>query len=466
MPDQAEQSGVIVIGAGASGLSAAIALADAGLSVAVLEARDRIGGRMFTLLDPKLRAPIELGAEFIHGRPPEILDLLKSRHIHPREVDGDNWCVEEGRISTCDFFAEVDKILQKMKRVDGEEDQSFADFLKQYSSRLKDTPRLRRAKQWATGYVSGFNAADPALVSVNWLVQEMRAEERIEGNRAFRTEHGYSDLLEIFQQQLQDRGISVQKSTAVESIQWRRGQADVVATNPNGTVRLSASRVLITVPLGVLQARSHDKGAIHFTPELPKRKRNAIRDIAMGKVIRVTLRFRERFWEHLPQSRAKASKSMGGMSFLLAHDDWFPTWWTTAPLKLPLLVGWAPFHGAVRLSGQSESFVTEQSIQTLHRLLGVSIQELEALLEHAYFHDWQSDPFSRGAYSYGKVGKDQAPQALAAPVENTLFFAGEATDISGHNGTVHGAIASGKRAAAEIVNSARIKIDWQTGRAS
>jgi monoamine oxidase len=466
VPDHAKQPEVIVIGAGASGLSAAIALADAGLSVTVLEARDRIGGRMFTLLDPKLHAPVELGAEFIHGRPPEIFDLLKSRHTHLREVDGDNWCVEEGRISPCDFFGEVDKILRKLERGDRNKDQSFADFLKHYSSRLKDTPRLRRAKQWATGYVSGFNAADPALVGVNWLLQGMRAEEQIEGNRSFRAEHGYSDLLEIFQQQLQDRGITVQKSTAVESIQWRPGQVDIVATNPNGSVRLSASRVLITVPLGVLQARSDHKGAIQFTPELPKRKQNAIRNIAMGKVIRVTLRFRERFWENLPQSRAKDSKSMDGMSFLFSHDDWFPTWWTTAPVKLPLLVGWAPFHGAARLSGQSDSFVVEQSIETLNRLLGVAIQELEKLLEHVYFHDWQSDPFSRGAYSYGKVGKDEAPQALAAPVENTVFFAGEATDVTGYNGTVHGAIASGKRAAAEIVNAARIRVDWKTGKAS
>jgi monoamine oxidase len=74
------------------------------------------------------------------------------------------------------------------------------------------------------------------------------------------------------------------------------------------------------------------------------------------------------------------------------------------------------------------------------------------LFEAAYFHDWQSDPFSRGAYSYGTVSADGAQEALASPVENTLFFAGEATDVTGHNGTVHGAIASGRRAAREILH--------------
>ena len=121
------------------------------------------------------------------------------------------------------------------------------------------------------------------------------------------------------------------------------------------------------------------------------------------------------------------------------------------PKKAPIITGWAPFRSAERLSGQSESFVVERSLQTLCNLLGPSTQELRSLLEAAYFHDWQQDPFSRGAYSYGKVGADGAQQALAAPLMNTLFFAGEATDTSGHNGTVHGAIASGHRAAAEIV---------------
>ena len=120
-----------------------------------------------------------------------------------------------------------------------------------------------------------------------------------------------------------------------------------------------------------------------------------------------------------------------------------------------MITGWAPFRCAERLSGQNESFVVEHGLQTLNRLLGVSRQELESLLQHAYFHDWQNDPFSRGAYSYAKVGGDGAQEALASPIENTLFFAGEATDISGHNGTVHGAIASGRRAASEIQRSLR-----------
>ena len=106
-----------------------------------------------------------------------------------------------------------------------------------------------------------------------------------------------------------------------------------------------------------------------------------------------------------------------------------------------------------RLSGQSEAYVIDHCLNSLGRLLHLNPAQLQEELAAAYFHDWLSDPFSRGAYSYGKVGAVEAQQALGAPLEDTLFFAGEATDVSGNNGTVHGAIASGYRAAAEILRT-------------
>jgi monoamine oxidase len=172
----------------------------------------------------------------------------------------------------------------------------------------------------------------------------------------------------------------------------------------------------------------------------------------MGKIIRITLRFRHRFWDALSPPRGD-SETLAEMSFLLSQDDWYPTWWTTLPVKLPVITGWAPFRSAERLSGKSRPFVVERALQTLSALLGVRSGELRELLDAAYFHDWQSDPFSCGAYSYGAAGGDGAQEALAGPLENTLFFAGEATDTTGHNGTVHGAVASGQRAAREIIAS-------------
>jgi monoamine oxidase len=447
---------VIVIGAGASGITAAIELARAGQAVTILEARDRVGGRIFTLRDAKCDAPVELGAEFIHGRPPETWTLLKRRKVRTTEVDGDTWCVNHGELGPCDFFSEVDEILEKMKGC--KSDQSFLEFVQDFcgkskNSSAKKNAHLEQAKQWVLGYVSGFNAADPALVGVHWLLRSIKAEEKIQGDRAFRAEHGYADLIDIFQQEMNAAGVQIQTSTVVENIHWRRGQVEISARGPKGETALAANAALVTVPLGVLQAREDENGPIRFTPQLPSEKSHAINHLMMGKVIRVTLRFRERFWKDLPRNRKPSGKTMDHMSFLLSHDDWFPTWWTHE--KQPFLTGWAPFHCADRLSGQPLSFVIEQALQALHRLLGVSIAELETLFEHAYCHDWQNDPFSRGAYSYGKFGGDGMEAALATPIENTLFFAGEATDTGGHNGTVHGAIASGKRAAREMSRAAK-----------
>lgn len=128
------------------------------------------------------------------------------------------------------------------------------------------------------------------------------------------------------------------------------------------------------------------------------------------------------------------------------------------PNKQPLITGWAPFRSAERLSHLDEAGVVREALQTLARLLRIRFQNLENEIAAAYFHNWQTDPFCRGAYSYAKVGADGAQASLAAPVDNTLFFAGEATDTSGNNGTVHGAIASGYRAAQEIL---KVKCDMR-----
>ena len=445
-----------MIGAGAAGITAATALGAAGVSVTILEARDRIGGRMFTVLDPVYQHPVELGAEFIHGRPPEIWDLLKSAKIPVQEVGGDNWCVEDGRLGPCDFFSDVDTILEKLD--DDTPDESFLDFLKKYSASVKKTARQQRAERWATNYIVGFNAADPSLVGTHWLIEGMRADRKIEGDRSFRAPHGYSDLIEIFRRQLKVDRVNVRLNTVVQGVRWKQAQVEVIASGPNGTMNIVAPQVLITVPLGVMQAPPEERGAIQFTPELPADTQSALENIMMGKIIRVTLSFRERFWERLPVSRDSSGKTMKNMSFLFSHDDWFPTWWSTTPEKIPFLIGWAPFRCAERLSGRGESFIIDQSMSTLSRLLGVSKNELECLLDHAYLHDWQSDPFARGAYSYGKAGFAEAQRVLSKPIDGALFFAGEATDVTGHNGTVHGAIASGLRASEEILRELQRRI--------
>jgi monoamine oxidase len=445
-----ENPDVIVVGAGAAGLAASIQLARSGLLVTILEARDRIGGRMFMHRDPALHSPIAMGAEFIHGLPSEIWEPLQARHAPINEVSGDVWCSQNGELSTCDFFSEVDQILKKMDT--DSPDESFLNFVARCFPESKNNPKLSEAKKRAVSYVKGFNAADPSRVGVHWLVQGMKAEEKIQGDRAFRSENGYEDLLDHFRQEIREIGVVVHRQTIVDSISWSCGGVEIDARKDDEPFKISAPRVLITLPLGVMKAAATEKGAVRIAPTLPRTKLGALQKLEMGKVIRVVLRFRERFWDKLSPPK-QSSKDLSAMSFLLSEDEWFPAWWTSMPDNLPIITGWAPFDCAERLSGRDRSFVTDRALQTLGNLLHANPQTLGGLLEAAYFHDWQNDPFSRGAYSYGAVGSGGAQEALASPLENTLFFAGEATDTGGHNGTVHGAIASGHRAAQEILGT-------------
>jgi monoamine oxidase len=440
---------IVVIGAGIAGLAAACELGRAGVSVSIVEARDRIGGRIFDAHDAGCDTNIPLGAEFIHGVPTEIWNPLRNAGVQIAEVEGTNWCVSRGQLCACDFFSQVEAILDKMD--DSQPDESFVDFLARCCDSPRNDPSEEEAKQRALGYVVGFNAADPAQVGVHWLEQGMRAEERIQGDRAFRPHGGYGTLVEIFQRQSAAYGVAIRTGAVVKSVMLGRGYAKVAIMGAEGSSLLRARRVLVTLPLGVLKAPVGQTGAVDFVPRLPPANIDAMNRLEMGKVIRIVLRFRERFWDDILPSSSNETKNLSDMGFLFSQDEWFPTWWTTMPERLPIITGWAPAHSGERLSGRDRSFVIERSLRTLGDLLAVSPQKLEELLEAAYFHDWQRDPFSRGAYSYGRVGADGAQQMLAAPVDDTLFFAGEATDISGNNGTVHGAIASGYRAAREIL---------------
>jgi monoamine oxidase len=187
---------------------------------------------------------------------------------------------------------------------------------------------------------------------------------------------------------------------------------------------------------------------------LPKQTVNAIAGIEMGKATRVVLEFRERFWESIrPQSSPQ--KSLAGMSYLFSQNEWFPTWWTAMPNDFPILTGWSAGDSAERLETDTMPVLT-RALRSIAGLLSVNVTDVERLLQNAHFHNWQTDPYSRGAYSYVQAGAAHAPEILGKPVNDTLFFAGESVDITGNNGTVNGAIASAHRAVAEIKNGANL----------
>jgi monoamine oxidase len=431
------QDDVLIIGAGVAGLAAAAELHEAGIRVRLLEARDRIGGRAWSIDAEGLEQAIELGAEFIHGRPPELFSIAQAAHLDPIELGGENFASDGKSVKRFDFFQKSESVLNEL---DGRgPDRPFMEFVHEHVK--KDPEKL----QWATRYVRGFHAADPELISVHAMVRESRAEGKIEGDRQYRPAHGYRTLVEWYQRRL--AGVAIDLNTRVRSIQWSRSGVQVLSFGArSGRLYRQAKKLLVTLPLGVLQADVSENDAVEFVPDLPQKRKAASR-LAMGRVLRISLHFRERFWA----SPNPELPNLARMRFLMADDDYFPTWWSVYPVEAPLLVGWAPDIYADKLRGKTHDQVVAQARASLEHALPQYAREIREGLVAGYFHDWQADPFSRGAYSYVKVGGLGAQEALGAPVENTLFFAGEATQAEGHHATVHGAIATGLRAAREIL---------------
>jgi monoamine oxidase len=416
---------VIVIGGGVAGLAAARDLSAAGRQVLLLEARERLGGRIFTQYANGY--PVELGAEFVHGCPPEILGLAAENGLPLAELQ---WNVLRRKdrqwTDAAETMSSMDRLFERMSAAETEPDQSFQNFLDHV-----DAPE--NVKQQALQFVEGFHAADPGRISVHSLIKSNTADQQIDGDRQFRFERGYQPFVEIIADHLNAR---VQLRTEVNGVAWKPGDVQV-QTVDGRTYR--ASRVLITVPLGVLKA-----GVIRFTPELPE-KQQALQLLEMGRVRRVSLCFQRKFWEK--------GRRFQDVSFFLTDDPQFPAWWTSNPLPFPILTAWAAGHYAQAFSQIHADQVIDRALDSLASILEMEPASVRREFKNGFTYDWQSDPFSRGAYSYALVGGSSAGCVLAAPVADTLFFAGEATDCEGHNGTVHGAIASGRRAAKEILTA-------------
>jgi len=170
-----ERADVAVVGAGVAGLAAARELRRRGLTVVVLEARDRIGGRIFTLRDPRLPLPVELGAEFVHGAAPLTYRLLAEAGITTIDLSGEHWRAHKGRLARTELWTPIARILAQIAQIDRRApDRSFDDFLAGLGNRA--TPRDRRA---ARKFVEGYHAADPAGDLLRLLLVLNRPEEYV-----------------------------------------------------------------------------------------------------------------------------------------------------------------------------------------------------------------------------------------------------------------------------------------------
>jgi monoamine oxidase len=414
----------VVIGGGAAGLAAFQMLRAAGCDALLVEARGRLGGRIHTLHPEGWPLPVELGAEFIHGAGDGL-----GIEVAPASP-GRDWANRGGDLRAAGEFAGgADAVFERMAGWEGP-DLSFAAFL----DTCRDLDPAARAG--AAAFIEGYEAADPARISVAALNREFAAEGGDNGPWPRRPLGGYDRLLTKLHADGRTR-----LSWPVTAVAWREGE--VRLTGPGGEA-IAARRAILTLPLSLLQRET-----VRFDPPLDA-KRPALDRLAMGGALRITLRLRRAFWRDL---RDSDGQRLEGLRFLFGdspESGHLPTWWThTGPEAQ--IVGWAGGRHAWALAGRPAAALSELACADLASRLGLKPAAVAGEVLSTHVHDWQTDAWSLGAYSYATAGGAGAFAELAQPLRDTLFFAGEATDATGHHATVQGAVASGRRAAGEAL---------------
>src|SRR5579885_1199150 len=335
---------VVVIGAGASGLAAARALDERGYDVVVLEARERIGGRVFTHRDRNTPVPVELGAEFIHGSAAETEKILHEARLASYDISGRRWQIAgEHARPMDDFWERIDRVMRRLdpKRAP---DRSLEEFLakKPGGRRLANDRRLVRQ------FVEGFHAADLAKISERALADGGSPRGDVRERRSGRALDGYDRVCEWLASPLGDR---IRTSAIVTRVRWAPGNVSVEITHPDGRTRpaIDARAAVVAVPVIVLQTSAGEDGAIEFDPDL-RAKRSALEQIAMGTVVRITLRLAERFWTSDWFAKQIGTEEFDTASFVHTSDEQFPIWWTSYPVTAPVMVGWHGGPGARELA--------------------------------------------------------------------------------------------------------------------
>ncbi|MFD8705467.1 flavin monoamine oxidase family protein [Kitasatospora sp. NPDC059648] len=426
-PSSSRHRKVIVVGAGISGLGAARYLADKGHEVSVLEARDRIGGRVWTSRQWS-GTPLDLGASWIHGIDGNpVTDLAKQAGAKTVVTDP---------ASSTDYATDGQEIAGPQAQSLQRWQQDTAKALSSFQSDDNQDEAVRAVVQNALGW-SSLSDSDKALISYALndyeheyagSVDQMSGlyfddDAKISGKDVLFPD-GYGAVTDHLA-----KGMSVRTGQVVKQIDWNSG--GVTVTTDKGTVQ--ADHVVVTLPLGVLQS-----GAVKFGPGLPADKQAAISKLGMGVLDKCYLRFPKAFWPdtdwltHIPD---------------LSHYGQWEQWINVGrPTGQPVLLGFNAADFARTTEDWNDNQIVDSAMTTLKTIFG---NDIPAPTEYQITR-WASDPYALGSYSFNKLGStpDMRDQ-LAAAVDGRVHFAGEATNRQSF-ATVHGAYLSGIRAAKEI----------------
>ncbi len=410
----------LVVGAGIAGVAAAATLKKNGWEVVVLEARDRVGGRVWT--DQSLGVPFDRGAAWIHG--PEgnpITPLAKQAGCKLHRTDDESLEVydENGKPIAEEVMEKYMKKYEKLLAM-VEDEAMPTESLQQAIGRLQpDALQDLKMIYQLSSYAEFDAGGDINLLSgKNW-----------ENDSSFEGEDllvwsGYQSIVELLA-----KGLDIRLKQVVQSIAY--GKEKVQLTTNQGS--FEADVAVVTVPLGVLK-----KGNIQFTPNLPAAKQQAIQQVAMGNVNKVALLFEQAFWDTNLQYIGYTGKMKGAYSYFLNAR-------TFCDANLLVTFGFGLFGKT--LDTKTDAQIQDEVMEVLRKIYGRAIPNPKKILVTR----WGTDPYSLGAYSFVNVGTENKHfETLQAAVNNKLFFAGEHT-IAKYRATVHGAYLSGLQAAKEVL---------------
>jgi monoamine oxidase len=427
----AETFDIIIVGAGAAGLMAALELATAGKNVAVIEAKAHTGGRMLCIQDAATGTVVQLGAEFVHGNLPLTKSLLQQAGALTHEIKGSIWQHKEGRLQPQEDFIEGYDILEpQLKAVTP--DLPVDDFLQQQFAE----PQWDDLRKEVKNYAEGYYAADTSKSSTLALAEELTGDDEPQ----YRIEGGYQTLTRYLEDRCRNGHVRFFTGHTVQEIVWQAGAVTVI-TNKE---KLHCRQVLVTVSLGVLQS-----GSIRFTPQLP-RHQAAANALGYGHVVKINLLFRQAFWKN---SHLIRGKKLADLQFLFSEER-VPTWWSQHPMKTHMLTGWLGGPKAQELQHADHNELLQLALESLSKIFGLEPAYLWQDLLGAWSHNWSADACFCGAYSYEVVVGDMHQKVLQQPVADTVYFAGEALHHGPELGTVEAALQSGKEAAEKIISGA------------
>ncbi|RYY31546.1 MAG: FAD-dependent oxidoreductase [Chitinophagaceae bacterium] len=417
---------VIIIGAGISGLMAAKQLTDKGMNVLMLEADNRIGGRIYTYNDPAFPVPIELGAEFVHGRLPLTLGLLKEAGIRYEDDKDEMIKIKDGKWTKDDDFVDGwDELLDKMRSV--KIDMSLKAFLDLYYSHSKHATLRKEVIRFA----EGFDLADINLVSIQSLMQEWKNED----HKQFRVPGGYKKLVDYLAEKCRERGCRILTGVHVSKVDWKKHKVTIETKSGR---HFEARKVIITVPLGIIQKINTHQQVLEFNPSLNSMLKNA-RYIGFGSVTKYFALFENFFSPEL----SKPS--------MIITDQLIPTWWVRFCGKDVMLTGWHGGPSSIKSARSTQSEYREQALHTLAKTFNVEKSDLEKRLKAFRVINWSSQQYSLGAYSYDMVGSREVKKLLRQPLSDTVYFAGEGLHDGEAPGTVEAALSSGREAALKLL---------------